>query len=66
MPNKIGDLEPQFNFLYPKTVINSGDQLQDAFQPIYARTSKKDFEDEMPKMFETIHNTNVWSSKISI
>ncbi len=66
MPNKIGDLEPQFNFLYPKTVINSGDQLQDAFQPIYARTSKKDFEDEMPKMFETIHKVQMSGAQRSV
>ena len=52
MPNKIGDLEPQFNFM-SKTVINSGDQLQDAFQ-LYMQEQARKTLNEMPKMFETM------------
>lgn len=41
MPNKIDDLIPQFNFLYPEVSVTH-DNIANKIQPIYVRTTKKE------------------------
>lgn len=54
MPNSSDDLVPQFKFLYPKDEVYNSEDLITKFQPLYVRTTKDDFKDEMPELTELI------------
>ena len=42
MPQQVEDLKSQFSFLFPKNNLRSDDDLIDAFQPFYTRTTDDD------------------------
>ena len=65
MPNKIGDLNLNLIFYIPRLSLIVAINYKMHFN-LYMQESKKDFEDEMPKMFETIHKVQMSGAQRSV